>query len=70
MTETNEAANAAVGTNGNSSESSGAIVMVTGGSGLVGAAISEYIKETGARPGESWVFLSSKDGGKHGNGKA
>jgi GDP-L-fucose synthase len=52
MTETNEAANA----------SPEAIVMVTGGSGLVGAAISAYIKETGARPGESWVFLSSKDG--------
>jgi GDP-L-fucose synthase len=62
MTETNEAANAATGTNGNSSDSSEAIVMVTGGSGLVGAAINAYIKETGARPGESWVFLSSKDG--------
>jgi GDP-L-fucose synthase len=62
MTETNEAANAATATNGDSSESSEAVVMVTGGSGLVGAAISEYIKESGARPGESWVFLSSKDG--------
>jgi GDP-L-fucose synthase len=62
MTETNEAANDAVGTNGNFGESSGDVVMVTGGSGLVGVAISEYIKEVGARSGESWIFLSSKDG--------
>jgi GDP-L-fucose synthase len=38
------------------------VVMVTGGSGLVGAAICAYIKETGARNEESWIYLSSKDG--------
>ena len=38
------------------------VVMVTGGSGLVGAAIREYIEETGAKENEEWVFLSSKDG--------
>lgn len=38
------------------------IVMVTGGSGLVGAAIKGYIEETGALKGEEWVYLSSKDG--------
>ena len=46
--------------NGGSSDSS--VVMVTGGSGLVGAAIADYIKETGAKDGEKWIFLSSKDG--------
>lgn len=38
------------------------VVMVTGGSGLVGMAIQEYIEETGAKPHEKWVYLSSKDG--------
>ena len=36
------------------------VVLVTAGSGLVGAAIREYIEETGGE--EEWVFLSSKDG--------
>jgi GDP-L-fucose synthase len=36
------------------------VVLVTGGSGLVGAAIRAYIDETGGT--EEWVFLSSKDG--------
>lgn len=38
------------------------IVMVTGGSGLVGQAIRQYVETTGARPNEEWIFLSSKDG--------
>lgn len=38
------------------------VVMVTGGSGLVGAAIKDYIDLTGAKEGEKWIFLSSKDG--------
>eukprot|EP00227_Mantoniella_beaufortii_P007459 CAMPEP_0197591758 /NCGR_PEP_ID=MMETSP1326-20131121/13895_1 /TAXON_ID=1155430 /ORGANISM="Genus nov. species nov., Strain RCC2288" /LENGTH=318 /DNA_ID=CAMNT_0043157313 /DNA_START=137 /DNA_END=1093 /DNA_ORIENTATION=+ len=37
------------------------IVMVTGGSGLVGKAIQEVI-EAEKPAGETWVFLSSKDG--------
>lgn len=37
-------------------------VLVTGGSGLVGRAIQHVIKqEGGAKEGEEWVFLSSKD---------
>ena len=40
-----------------------AVVMVTGGSGLVGQAIKEYVEMDGnTLPGEQWVFLSSKDG--------
>jgi GDP-L-fucose synthase len=38
------------------------VVLVTGGSGLVGAAIKDYIEKTGAKDGEEWVFLSSKKG--------
>ena len=36
-------------------------VMVTGGSGLVGMAIKEYV-ESNKKDNETWVFLSSKDG--------
>ncbi|KAK3510994.1 hypothetical protein QTP70_027846 [Hemibagrus guttatus] len=37
-------------------------VLVTGGSGLVGTAIERVVKqEGGAREGEEWIFLSSKD---------
>ncbi|XP_020793788.2 GDP-L-fucose synthase [Boleophthalmus pectinirostris] len=37
-------------------------VLVTGGSGLVGRAIQQVVKEEGgAKEGEEWVFLSSKD---------
>lgn len=37
-------------------------VLVTGGSGLVGSAIQQVVKEEGgAREGEEWIFLSSKD---------
>ena len=42
------------------------VVMVTGGSGLVGAAIRDFIteesKQNGGESQEKWVFLSSKDG--------
>lgn len=45
-----------------STNGKGTVVMVTGGSGLVGAAIKAYIEETGAKEGESWIYLSSKEG--------
>ncbi|XP_056235210.1 GDP-L-fucose synthase-like [Seriola aureovittata] len=36
--------------------------LVTGGSGLVGRAIQHVVKEErGAKDGEEWIFLSSKD---------
>lgn len=38
------------------------VVMVTGGSGLVGCGIRDYILEAGAKGNEEWIFLSSKDG--------
>ena len=38
------------------------VAMVTGGSGLVGAAIASYVEETGAKDHEKWIYLSSKDG--------
>lgn len=37
------------------------VIMVTGGSGLVGQAIKMYVSEN-EKPNEEWVFLSSKDG--------
>lgn len=37
-------------------------VLVTGGSGLVGRAIQQVVKEEGgAKEGEEWIFLSSKE---------
>lgn len=36
--------------------------MVTGGSGLVGKAIQKVVAEDANAQGETWVFLSSKDG--------
>jgi GDP-L-fucose synthase len=36
-------------------------ILVTGGSGLVGQAIKSYTDEH-SQPGETWIFLSSKDG--------
>lgn len=37
--------------------------MVTGGSGLVGQGIKDYIDESGnKKANETWIFLSSKDG--------
>lgn len=37
------------------------IIMVTGGSGLVGQAIRMYV-EKNKRDNEEWIYLSSKDG--------
>jgi hypothetical protein len=37
------------------------VVMVTGGSGLVGSAIKDFVTAN-PKEGETWVFLSSKDG--------
>merc|ERR1719473_1933410 len=38
------------------------VVMVTGGSGLIGKALEYMVTEGGKRiNGEKWVFLSSKD---------
>lgn len=37
-------------------------VLVTGGSGLVGMSLQRVVKEMGgAKEGEQWKFLSSKD---------
>lgn len=36
-------------------------ILITGGSGLVGQAIKAYT-DSNAKPGETWIFLSSKDG--------
>eukprot|EP00588_Corethron_pennatum_P008532 CAMPEP_0194266560 /NCGR_PEP_ID=MMETSP0169-20130528/1425_1 /TAXON_ID=218684 /ORGANISM="Corethron pennatum, Strain L29A3" /LENGTH=178 /DNA_ID=CAMNT_0039007269 /DNA_START=44 /DNA_END=577 /DNA_ORIENTATION=+ len=44
-----------------SKEDGSSIVMVTGGSGLVGKAIENFVNEN-SRENESWVYLSSKDG--------
>ena len=40
------------------------VVLVTGGSGLVGSAIKAYVEGPGAAnaTNETWIFLSSKDG--------
>ena len=39
------------------------VVLVTGGSGLVGQAIKTFVEsEKGRRDGETWIFLSSSDG--------
>lgn len=41
------------------------VVMVTGGSGLVGQGIKEFVTENdnaNQKEGETWIFLSSKDG--------
>lgn len=39
------------------------VILVTGGTGLVGKAMEAYVKGKGAgdAEGETWVFLSSKD---------
>jgi GDP-L-fucose synthase len=40
----------------------GTIVLVTGGSGLVGQAIKEFVQEEkNKKDGETWIFLSSKE---------
>jgi GDP-L-fucose synthase len=44
------------------------VVLVTGGTGLVGRAIEHVINtepegsKFGSQPGQKWVFLGSKDG--------
>lgn len=40
------------------------VVLVTGGTGLVGRAVEAHIKGAGAAEaaGEEWIFLGSKDG--------
>lgn len=37
------------------------VVMVTGGTGLVGSAIQAVLTKGEARKGEHWIFVSSKD---------
>ena len=37
------------------------VVMVTGGSGLVGSGIRRIIETEEARPDERWVFVDSDD---------
>ena len=44
------------------SSSSNTIVLVTGGSGLVGQAIKSYVSNNHKENNETWIFLSSKDG--------
>jgi GDP-L-fucose synthase len=49
-------------------EDTHSVILVTGGSGLVGYAIQRVIdteplgSRFGKRPNETWVFLGSKDG--------
>lgn len=38
------------------------VIMVTGGSGLVGSGIRMYVAESDTRLDEEWIYLSSKDG--------
>lgn len=38
------------------------VILVTGGSGLVGRAFQEVVATEEKRPEETWIFLSSKDG--------
>ncbi|VDP21571.1 unnamed protein product [Soboliphyme baturini] len=38
------------------------VILVTGGTGLVGKAIETAVKKERKEPNEKWVFLSSKDG--------
>jgi GDP-L-fucose synthase len=40
------------------------VILVTGGTGLVGRAVEAFVKGAGAKDaeGETWVFLGSKDG--------
>lgn len=36
--------------------------MVTGGTGIVGSALKEYVEKVGASKTRKWIFLSSMDG--------
>jgi GDP-L-fucose synthase len=47
-----------IDTNGSTEKS---VIMVTGGSGLVGSAIKDFVASS-PKDNEEWVFLSSKDG--------
>ena len=38
------------------------IILVTGGSGLVGNAVRTIARTEEKRPNEQWIFLASKDG--------
>lgn len=38
------------------------IIIVTGGSGLVGKALEEVVAHEENRSDETWIFLSSRDG--------
>jgi len=38
------------------------VVLVTGGSGLVGSAIKKVVETEEKREDEKWIFLGSKDG--------
>ena len=42
-------------------QSEQSVVLVTGGSGLVGKAIAAYVEDN-KQSNETWIFLSSKDG--------
>ena len=42
--------------------SGGDVILVTGGTGLVGQAIKTVVEGELKKPGETWIFLSSKDG--------
>ena len=37
------------------------VVLVTGGSGLVGQAIKHFVENGGAEEGEEWFYATSKD---------
>jgi hypothetical protein len=37
------------------------IILVTGGTGLVGKAIEKIVKEEEKRDDETWIFVSSKE---------
>jgi len=50
------------GNNGNTSDNEPVVVMVTGGTGLIGHGLQWAITEGGmGKPNEKWIFLSSKD---------
>ena len=38
------------------------VIMVTGGTGLVGQAVRKIAETEEKKPDEEWIFLSSKDG--------
>ena len=50
-----------VNPDGGESEDSPFVIMVTGGTGLVGRALEDLVKSD-PNPKEKWVFLSSADG--------